>query len=541
MEKRYIMYLRKSTESDDRQQLSIPAQEDALQRLVADMNLVLHGDPIRESQSAKRPGRPGFDQMMAAVETGEVHGIVCWHLDRLARNLLDAARVVTALENGLMHEIVTPHGRFTSTPELKFLMTINFGMASKYSDDLSVNIKRGNEAALKRGRWPSKPKTGYIRDPKTGDILPDPERFELVQKMWRLRLSGMPVTDIVDLANNQWGFRTSRRGKSGGGPLSTTQAYVMFSEPFYAGVMRFKGKTYEGNHVPMVTWSEYEDVQALSRQHLARPKTVGLPYRGLMRCGACGAGVTGEKKTQRHGHKYVYYHCATKGQHGKYCPEKSIEQRELERQFVAFLESLEVPEALLNAMNEEAPRMDKLESADVAEQDARLEGLVNASMKRVDRLRRLCADDVITTEAFVQDREAELAAQRRHREKQKTLRRTGRFEPLMRDLSFVNRAKSVFERAGADDRRGVVRKLVSNLTLEGQKLLILAKQPFARLAEIASNPARWSKRSDVRKLLLECAHYSSGSSDMSRPSGFNRGPAPGEAGLGVLGVDDDDL
>jgi hypothetical protein len=50
---------------------------------------------------------------------------------------------------------------------------------------------------------------------------PKPDRFALLEQMWRLMLNGShsPST-ILDLGTNKWGLRTRKRRKSGGYFLS---------------------------------------------------------------------------------------------------------------------------------------------------------------------------------------------------------------------------------------------------------------------------------------------------------------------------------
>ena len=83
---RYILYARKSSESEDRQALSLDSQEGVLKELAQRYNLAL-AEILREAHSAKAPNeREVFSQMIRKIKTGKAQGIICWKLDRLARN-----------------------------------------------------------------------------------------------------------------------------------------------------------------------------------------------------------------------------------------------------------------------------------------------------------------------------------------------------------------------------------------------------------------------------------------------------------------------
>ena len=94
----YFLYIRKSTDEDDRQVLSLESQEVELNEFATREHLHIV-DTFRESQTAKEPGRPVFNKMLARVERGEAEGILAWHPDRLARNSVDGGRIIFLVDS----------------------------------------------------------------------------------------------------------------------------------------------------------------------------------------------------------------------------------------------------------------------------------------------------------------------------------------------------------------------------------------------------------------------------------------------------------
>src|SRR4051812_22426594 len=104
---RFFVYARKSSEDDNRQVLSLPSQSEVLDS-VAKRNDCEILEVLTEARSAKQPGRPIFNEMMRRLDAGEADGILCWKLDRLARNPIDAGAVIWAVTNGGI-TIITPN------------------------------------------------------------------------------------------------------------------------------------------------------------------------------------------------------------------------------------------------------------------------------------------------------------------------------------------------------------------------------------------------------------------------------------------------
>jgi len=156
---------------------------------------------------------------------------------------------------------------------------------------------------------------GYLNDKENKIIIKDPERFNLVRKMWDLMLTGnYTPPKILDIANNEWGFRTRKFKRIGGRPLSRSGIYKIFTSLFYAGIIENAGVQYQGAHEPMITLEEYDRVQILlGRKGKPRPKHHEFAFTGSIRCGVCGCLYTAETKRKllRSGEirEYTYYHC----------------------------------------------------------------------------------------------------------------------------------------------------------------------------------------------------------------------------------------
>ena len=123
---RYFLYIRKSTDEDDRQVLSLEARETELKEFAEKERLKI-ADVFRESQIAKEPGRPIFNKMLEQIEKGTASGILAWHPDRLARNSVDGDKIIFLIDSGKIQSLKFPTFWFEPTPQGKFMLNIAFG------------------------------------------------------------------------------------------------------------------------------------------------------------------------------------------------------------------------------------------------------------------------------------------------------------------------------------------------------------------------------------------------------------------------------
>jgi len=494
---KYFLYCRKSSEAEDRQVLSIESQKSEMQRLSAgwpDVDIV---QTFEESMSARKPGRPVFEAMLQRIEKGEADGVVAWHPDRLARNSVDGGRIIFLLDNGKLKDLKFATLTFENNPQGKFMLSIIFGYSKYYVDSLSENIRRGIRTKLEKGWLPNMAPTGYLNDREGRTIVRDPERFPLMRRMWDLMLTGTySPRQILEIATDQWGFRTKRRKRTGGKALTLGALYKMFGQPFYAGVIERHSMTYPGKHEPMVTLEEFERVQALlGRPNRPRPKERAFAFTGLIRCGSCGCAVTAEEKVKPSGLHFVYYHCTRKRRPG--CKEPAISLPKLEEEIVKFISELSIPEEIhhwvLARLDEAAGEETSLDA--MGERSA--EAAMAAVLRQLDNLTLMRVRELISEEEFMRQREV-LNREKLRLTQQAEAVPQGWLEPARMLVSFNLRAISWFQARNLEIQRLILAVAGSNSTLKGREVNIDAAKPFQRQPGGVDFPKMWSTVEDVR-------------------------------------------
>ena len=558
----YFIYCRKSSEAEDRQVLSIESQTRELKQLAAKLNLPVV-EILTESRSAKDPGRPVFNEMMQRLNRGEADGIICWKLDRLARNPVDGGSIIWAIKQ---HDIkvLTPAQSYAREDDNIILMYIEFGMAQKYVDDLSKNVKRGLKTKIERGWYSGVAPVGYLNhtDRLTGEntLVKDPERFSALRRMWDLMLTGLHTPPrIRELANNEWGFRTRRTRKMGGKPLSMSGIYHIFNNPFYYGWFespRGSGNWHQGKHEPMVTEAEYDRVQTLlGRKGNPRPITnLSFAFTGLIRCGECQGMVTAEKKHQmlcgqcrfkfayrnrtacprcttpienmvnQKILRYTYYHCTKRV--NRTCSQKSISGVALEQQIDGYLARIQISKRF------QTWAVRYLHELHAVETKARNEDIQAQQKAYADCLRQL--DSLVKLKTSPQNADSSLLSDGEYsRQRMELVKEKSRLEELSRDsghrvikwlelsentFEFACTARSRFARGDFKIKKAILAAIGSNLTLQDKRLRIEALKPFSLLENALSQ--RSAKHKPFEPENTGLAHGSNGETDTSLPSGL---------------------
>ena len=308
---KYFLYARKSTDVEDKQVLSIEAQLSELRVLAKKEGLSITGEFV-EKRTAKMPGRPVFNEMVRRIQKGDAQGIVCWKLDRLARNPVDGGQVQWLLQENTIKHICT-HNQSYYPNDNVLMMSVEFGMANQFIRDLSANTKRGLRAKVKRGEFPGTAPTGYQNDVRRKSIIIDRKKGKIVKEAFELYVKG--DSRFEDISN----FLYKRNVRSlQGNRIHKDRIKFILSNPFYYGHFRYNGEVHEGKHKPLLEKNLFDKVQKVmvERGHPMKPRIAPKTFCGLLHCGTCGMMITAEHKFkyQKNGniHEYLYYRCSRK-------------------------------------------------------------------------------------------------------------------------------------------------------------------------------------------------------------------------------------
>ena len=153
---KYFLYVRKSSESEEKQVMSIEAQIVELEEDAKREGIKIT-ERFVESKSAKTPGRIEFNKMIEKIHASkEPVGILAWHPDRLARNSVDGGQIVYLIDIQKIAALRFPTFWFEPTPQGLFMLQVAFGQSKYYSDNLSENVKRGIRQKIRRGEGSGK-------------------------------------------------------------------------------------------------------------------------------------------------------------------------------------------------------------------------------------------------------------------------------------------------------------------------------------------------------------------------------------------------
>lgn len=365
----------------------------------------------------------------------------------------------------------------------KFQFSISLGLAKYYSDAVSDNVKRALEQKLRKGEWPAKAPFGYknIRDPNgKSNIIVDDHAAHIIKQTFELYASkAYSMQTLCKKINAEYGTNWSK------GLLDHT-----LKNTFYHGVMIWNQKSYPHSYPPIITQELFELVQQVKNGFNKQPiKYAGLPYiyRGLMRCGDCGLAITPEK------HKgHVYYHCTQyNGKHDA----KWLREEEVTKQLGKIFKKLQVPEDVLQKITE---TLASVHQDKIAFQNQQFDMLTKKQKDLTKMMDNLYLDKLkgrITDDHYdrfyenFKDEANDISIRLNQLQEAKN----NYYITAKYLLNLTNRAYDLFVGSEVEDKRHLIKLVLSNLETKEGKVFWELHKPFDTIVEFADRQA-WCAR-----------------------------------------------
>ncbi len=356
-----VIYLRVSSKEQaekggEAEGYSIPAQREGCKRKAASLSAAVIEEFVERGESAKTADRPELQRMLAYVAEHRVKYVIVHKVDRLARNRADDVAINMAIRQAGA-ELVSVSENIDQTPSGLLLHGIMSSIAEFYSRNLANEVIKGTVQKAKNGGTPGRAPTGYLnvrqmlngREARTVEI--DPLRGPLMAWAFEAYETGEWTIRRL-LAELTARGLTTAPGQRGGKPLAVSHLHKLLRNPYYMGMVRYRGVIYPGRHEPLVTPETFRHVQELlTAKHLSGEKDREHPHylRGSIYRGQCGSRLI-VTYAKGKGGTYPYFICIGRQRDKTSCRQRAIRIDQAEDAIAAHYGTVQLPEREVAAL-----------------------------------------------------------------------------------------------------------------------------------------------------------------------------------------------
>ncbi len=309
-----VIFARVSSKEQEETGYSLDAQEKLLkeyaQKSGFDVDKIFR---ISESASGKQI-RKMFNEMFQYIQKTKINIICCEKIDRLTRNLKDAAMVNDWIQDDGLREVHFVKENFVVNKNTRahenLVWDMKVAIARFYTNNLSEEVRKGQKEKISQGWLPTKPPLGYMTIGEKGHKIHiiDPEKAPHMQRAYELYSTGNHSTVTLSDLMYKEGLR-NREGKK----VGKSRMYDFLSNPFYYGRMVWKGVESQGKQEPIITKELFDLVQIRLNRKFKHPqyKKHNPVFKAKIDCDECHGTVTWEiQKGHWYGHCNHYKACS---------------------------------------------------------------------------------------------------------------------------------------------------------------------------------------------------------------------------------------
>jgi site-specific DNA recombinase len=426
-----VLYLRVSTQRQlhtatdiDPDGNSIATQREATIKRAKRLKAPIAQEFVEPGHSAQSIAkRPVFRELLHYVEEHpEVGYVIIYMRSRVFRNQTDAAitkRILASMDVKLI-SAKEEFGEGYMADAMEAITDImNEVQVRQSGEDISTKMLHKAMNGGTTGRAP----VGYLNVRKEIDghlvngIAVDPKRAPLVQWAFTQYATGEYSLTRLQQELAEHGLTTRRSARWEEKGVSRGQLGVMLRDPYYIGMVSYKGRVYPGRHEALVSAEVFERVQAVLDARMQRNQRDIVHnhfLRGMLRCGRCHARgrsrqLIYSRATNANGTAYEYYLCA--GRQDGTCDLPHLPVALVEEAIQRDVQALQLTPQTIAAMREQVmAHLDQRLNAE-REAHARIKKELAALGVKEERLLDLVAEGSVST-GKVRERLGKLQVQR---------------------------------------------------------------------------------------------------------------------------------
>lgn len=469
--KRYFSYIRVSTQRQGQTGTSLVEQQAAIERHARMWNLNII-KRFEERETAAKQGRPVFLEMIKSLRQRGADGVIIHKIDRSARNLKDWADLGALIDSGIEVHFAN-EGLDLNSRGGRLSADIQAVVASDYIRNLREETKKGIYGRLRQGLYPFPAVIGYVDKGAGKPKEPHPVNAPLIRQAFELYATG------------QWGQigllqEMSRRGlrSKHGKPISLGGLSLILHNPFYMGLIKIEktGEFFSGVHTPIVAKALFDQVQAvLEGKNIRKTARHFFVFRRQIRCAKCRHSFIPERQK---GH--VYYRC-----HTPQCRRGTLREEVIETPFLDILENLRFSDEENKMLRAEIYRQEDQFASEVDLREKELKVRLEKARERLSSLTDWAIDQVFDRETYLYKKNELILEEKEILQQLDNNSRTASevVSEIENILELANSARLSYEIGNDDEKRDLVKSIVSNFEVSDEKVLVRLNLPFQLIAE----------------------------------------------------------
>jgi site-specific DNA recombinase len=472
-----VFYARVSSKDQEQEGFTIPAQLKFLQGYAHKNGFQILREFV-DVETAKKTGRKQFSEMVEFLRQNvDCRTIIVEKTDRLYRNLGD----YVTLENMEVEIHLPNEGQViikAARSQDKLLHGIQLVIAKNYVENLKEEVRKGMREKAEQGIYPSRPPLGYRNNKLERTIEVDPDKALIAQRLFELYATGKYSLSTL---------RNKIRAEFG---PAYPNGYLqrLLKNPFYIGCFVWEGKTYPGNHTPLVSRTIFSGVQeVLHGRNRPKLRKHEFAFSGLLQCAYDNCAVTAEIKKS----KYVYYHFT--GYRGK-CDLPYFREEEIGNRLGGILLDIWIPDDVLRQLatslladtgREQVIRREKIDQLQQRLTTVRRH-LDQAYLDKLDG--RITEDSWNSKSTEWRDEEQCLLS---------TIGELGEAKPerlldAVRILELANKAQFLYLRQNSVEKAKLLRIALSNCMINATNVYPTYRKPFDLTFQAAQTERWWA-------------------------------------------------